>query len=121
MKKETIFSKIIKRKIISDIIYQDKLVTAFLDSNPQAPCHVLIVTNKIIPTINDITADDELTLGRLFTVAAKIAKQKGISKNGYRLIINCNKDGGQEIFHIHMHLIGGCSLGPIVSICRNDN
>ncbi|CAL1329276.1 HIT domain-containing protein [Candidatus Providencia siddallii] len=111
--KETIFSKIIKHEIKADIIYQDKLVTAFHNINPKAKYHILIVTNKIIPTVNCVTNSDELMLGRLFTVAAKISKELGISKNGYRLIVNCNADAGQEIFHIHMHLLGGNLLKDI--------
>ncbi|MCR3755318.1 MAG: purine nucleoside phosphoramidase [Sodalis sp. Psp] len=114
MAKETIFSKIIRRKIPADILYQDDLVTAFRDINPRAPSHILIVTNLIIPTVNNVTTEHEVALGRLFTVAAKISKQEGISEDGYRLIVNCNRHGGQEIYHLHMHLLGGRSLGPLV-------
>jgi len=115
MAQETIFSKIIRREIPSNIVYQDELVTAFRDVSPQAPTHILIVPNKLIPTINDITTEDELALGRLFTVAAKIATQEGIADNGYRLIVNCNRDGGQEVYHLHMHLLGGRKLGPMLA------
>ena len=87
---ETIFSKIIRREIPAEILYQDDLVTAFRDIHPQAPTHVLIIPNKLIPTVNDVTPEDELMLGRLFTVARKIAEQEGIAANGYRLIVNCN-------------------------------
>ena len=111
---ETIFSKIIRREIPAEILYQDDLVTAFRDIHPQAPTHVLIVPNKIIPTVNDVTPEDELMLGRLFTVARKIAEQEGIAENGYRLIVNCNHDGGQEVYHLHMHILGGRRLGPMV-------
>ncbi|SNC58667.1 HIT domain-containing protein [Sodalis endosymbiont of Henestaris halophilus] len=114
MAEETIFSKIIRREIPADILYQDNLVTAFRDIRPKMPSHMLIVTNQIIPTVNDITADHEAVLGRLFTVAVKIAQQEGIDKNGYRLIVNCNRHGCQEIYHLHMHLLGGQQLGPIV-------
>lgn len=114
MVKETIFSKIIRREIPSDIIYQDDSVTAFRDISPQAPVHILIIPNKIIPTVNDIGEDDEKVLGRLFTVAAKLAKQEGIDESGYRLIMNCNKDGGQEVYHLHMHLLGGKQLGKLI-------
>ncbi len=114
MAEETIFSKIIRREIPADIVYQDALVTAFRDIHPQAPTHILIVPNKLIPTINDVTVDDEPTLGRLFTVAAKIAKEAGIAEDGYRLIVNCNTHGGQEVFHIHLHLLGGRPLGPML-------
>ena len=111
---ETIFSKIIKQELPADIIYQDDLVTAFRDINPKAPVHILIIPNKLIPTINDIEDCDELMLGRLFTVAKNIAKSEGISDNGYRLIMNCNQHGGQEVYHIHMHLVGGEPLGPML-------
>ena len=114
MVKETIFSKIIRREIPSDIIYQDDSVTAFRDISPQAPVHILIIPSKIIPTVNDIGEDDEKVLGHLFTVAAKLAKQEGIDESGYRLIMNCNKDGGQEVYHLHMHLLGGKQLGKLI-------
>lgn len=114
MAQETIFSKIIRREIPADIVYQDELVTAFRDIHPQAPTHILIVPNKLIPTTNDVTAEDEVALGRLFTVAAKIAQQEGIADSGYRLLINCNHDGGQEVYHLHMHLLGGRKLGPML-------
>ncbi|MFO9759103.1 purine nucleoside phosphoramidase [Providencia sp. DFU6] len=115
MAEETIFSKIIRREILADIVYQDELVTAFRDISPQAPSHILIIPNKLIPTVNDVAAEDEQVLGRLFIVAAKIAQQEGIAESGYRLIMNCNKDSGQEVFHIHMHLVGGRPLGPLLA------
>lgn len=115
MAEETIFSKIIRKEIPANIVYQDELVTAFRDIAPQAPTHILIIPNKLIPTINDVTAEDETTLGHLFTVAAKIAKEEGIAEDGYRLIMNCNKHGGQEVFHIHMHLVGGEPLGRMLA------
>lgn len=112
---ETIFSKIISKEIPANILYQDELVTAFRDIAPQAPTHILIIPNKFIPTVNHVTTEDELTLGRLFTVAAKLAKEEGIAEDGYRLVMNCNKNGGQEVFHIHMHLLGGQKLGALVT------
>jgi len=111
---ETIISKIIRKEIPSDILYQDDLVTAFRDISPRAPTHILIVPNDLIPTINDIEEKDEITLGRLFTVAKKLAKQEKIAEDGYRLIVNCNTHGGQEVYHIHMHLLGGKPLGPLL-------
>ncbi len=114
MPQETIFSKIIRREIPANIVYQDDQVTAFRDINPQAPTHILLVPNKLIPTVNDVTAEDEQMLGRLFTVARRIAEQEGIAESGYRLLINCNRDGGQEVFHLHMHLVGGRPLGPML-------
>ncbi|MGY3570150.1 purine nucleoside phosphoramidase [Vibrio paucivorans] len=114
MAEETIFSKIINKEIPADVVYQDDLVTAFRDINPRAPIHVLIIPNKLIPTANDIEVEDELTMGRMFTVAKKIAKDEGIAEDGYRLIMNCNSHGGQEVYHIHMHLVGGRPLGPLL-------
>ncbi|MDM8519947.1 HIT domain-containing protein [Anaerolineales bacterium HSG6] len=111
MNEETIFSKIIRKEIPADILFQDERVTAFRDINPQAPTHIVIIPNKIIPTVNDVTPEDEAVLGYLLIVAAQIAKQEGIAENGYRLIINCNRHGGQEVFHLHMHLLGGRGMG----------
>lgn len=110
----TIFSKIINKEIQADIVYEDDLVVAFTDINPQAPTHILLVPRKEIPTVNDATEADEQMLGRLFVAAAKIAKERGIADSGYRLIVNCNEDGGQEVFHIHMHLLGGRKLGSML-------
>ncbi|KUI99778.1 purine nucleoside phosphoramidase [Vibrio sp. MEBiC08052] len=114
MAEETIFSKIIRKEIPAEILYQDELVTAFRDINPRAPSHILIVPNQLIPTVNDVEDTDEAALGRLFTVAKKLAEQEGIAQDGYRLIMNCNAHGGQEVYHIHMHLLGGKPLGPLL-------
>lgn len=111
----SIFTKIINREIEADIVYEDDLVIAFKDINPQAPVHVLIVPKQEIATVNDVTAADEAALGRLFTAAATIAKAHNIDASGYRLMVNVNEDGGQEVFHIHMHLLGGRNLGPMLS------
>jgi len=114
MSEQTLFSKIVGKEIPADILYQDDLVTAFRDITPKAPTHILIVTNKIIPTVDDVVAEDEAALGRMITVAAKLAKAEGISEDGYRLLINCKEHGGQEVYHIHMHLIGGRHLGQML-------
>ena len=114
MAQETIFSKIIRREIPADIVYQDDQVTAFRDINPQAPTHILIVPNKLIATVNDVTPEDEPMLGRLFTVARILAEHEGIAESGYRLLVNCNQDGGQQVYHLHMHLLGGRPLGPML-------
>ncbi len=110
----TIFAKIISGEIPGDIVYQDELVTAFRDINPQAPTHILIVPNKIIPTANDLTAEDEQVAGRMIVVAGQLAAQEDIAEDGYRLIINCNRYGGQEVYHLHMHLLGGRPLGRML-------
>jgi len=115
MAEETIFSKIIRQEIPADVVYQDDLVTAFRDINPRAPSHILIIPNKLIPTVNDIEEQDELAMGRMFTVARKIAKQEGIAEYGYRLIVNCNSHVKQEVYHIHMHLVGGRPLGSMLA------
>lgn len=115
MAEETIFSKIIRQEIPTPLLYQDELVTAFRDISPQAKSHILIIPNKLIPTVNDVTDEDELTLGRMFTVAKKLAKEEGIDEDGYRLIVNCNDHGRQEVYHIHMHLLGGQRLGKILN------
>jgi histidine triad (HIT) family protein len=111
----SIFSKIIAGDIPSEIVYKDDLVTAFKDINPQAPVHILIVTNREIATAADVEPEDEQALGRLFIAARRIAEQLGISESGYRLIINCKDDGGQEVYHLHMHLVGGQRLGPMLA------
>lgn len=110
----TIFSKIINKEIPGDIVYQDDQVTAFKDIEPQAPVHILIVPNKEIPTVNDITVEDEQTIGHMFTVAKRIAQDNGIAESGYRLLVNCNGDANQIVFHLHMHLFGGRKLGPML-------
>ncbi|WP_145480036.1 purine nucleoside phosphoramidase [Yersinia similis] len=114
MAEETIFSKIIRREIPADVVYQDELVTAFRDIAPQAPTHILIIPNILIPTVNDVTVEHEAALGRMVTVAAKLAEQEDIAEDGYRLIINCNRHAGQVVYHIHMHLLGGRELGPLL-------
>jgi histidine triad (HIT) family protein len=111
----TIFSKIIAKEIPSEIVYQDETVTAFKDIHPAAPVHILIVPNVEIPTVNDAQAEHEQVLGHLFTVAKQIAKEQGIAESGYRLIVNCRDDGGQEVYHLHMHLVGGRNLGPLLA------
>lgn len=114
MAEETIFSKIIRREILADIVYQDESVTAFRDIIPQAPTHILIIPNELIPTVNEVKVEHEQMLGHMIVVAAKIAKQEGIAEEGYRIIINCNRHGGQEVYHLHMHLLGGQLLGPML-------
>lgn len=111
---ETIFSKIINKELPSQMLYQDELVTAFRDISPRLPTHVLIVPNRPIPTVDDVTEADEAAMGRMLTVARNIARDEGIHKDGYRLIINCGEHGRQEVPHIHMHLLGGRDTGPMI-------
>ncbi len=115
MIEETIFSKIIRRELPADIVYQDELVTAFRDIQPRRPTHVLIIPNTHIPTMDDVTTADEPVLGRMLSVAASIARDEGIADDGYRLMINCREHGRQEVMHIHMHLVGGADVGPMIS------
>jgi histidine triad (HIT) family protein len=115
MAEETIFSKIIRKEIPSDIVYQDDRVTAFRDINPKAPTHILVIPNKLIPTVADVKEEDEAVLGHMIKVAADIARQEGIADDGYRLLINCKDHGGQEVYHLHMHLFGGRPLGPMLA------
>lgn len=102
-----IFCKIAAGETPANIVYKDDLVTAFRDIHPVAPTHVLIVPNKHIQSISQAGAEDEQTLGRLFTTARKIAELDGITEDGYRTIVNTGVHGGQTVFHLHMHVIGG--------------
>jgi histidine triad (HIT) family protein len=111
----TLFEKIVAGEIPATIVHQDDRVTAFRDISPQAPVHILIVPNKPIPTVNDVSIEDEAALGHLFIVARDLAKREGIAENGFRLIVNCNKHGGQVVYHLHMHLVGGAPLGPMLA------
>jgi histidine triad (HIT) family protein len=110
----TLFEKIIAGELPASIVYRDSLVIAFLDIRPAAPVHILIVPNKLIPTTDDIEDEDEALLGHMVIVARDLAREHGIAKSGYRLIINCNPDSGQEVYHLHLHLLGGRALGPLV-------
>jgi len=110
----TLFEKIIAGELPADIVHRDERVIAFRDIRPQAPVHLLIVPVKPIPTANDIADEDEALVGHMFTVARDLARAEGIAEDGYRLIINCNSHGGQEVFHLHLHLIGGRPLGRMV-------
>jgi histidine triad (HIT) family protein len=111
----TIFKKIIDKEIPADVVYEDDDVLAFKDISPQAPTHILIIPKKEIATVNDVTLEDMQTLGKLFIVAKQIAAEQGIAKSGYRLIVNVRDDGGQEVYHLHMHLLGGHPLGPMLT------
>ncbi len=110
----TVFAQIVRGEIPADIVYQDELVTAFRDLEPQAPTHILIVPNKPVPTIADVTDSDEPALGRMMRVAARLAEEEGIDDDGYRLILNCRAHAGQEVFHVHLHLLGGRPLGRML-------
>ena len=104
---DCIFCKIIAGEVPSSRLYQDGRVTAFRDINPVAPTHILIVPNQHIASVNVLTEADEQLVGQLFTTARQLAEEEGIQESGYRLIINTGKDGGQDVQHLHLHLIGG--------------
>lgn len=104
---ETIFSKIIRKEIPATVVYEDDQVLAFRDISPQAPTHILVIPKKEIATTNDIAEEDEPLVGHMVRVAAKIARDEGIAEDGYRLLFNCNRNGGQEVYHIHLHVLGG--------------
>lgn len=102
-----IFCKIVSNEAKATIVYRDEQATAFRDIHPAAPTHILIVPNKHVESVNALQAEDEQLIGHLFTTAARLAREEGIDGNGYRLITNTGIDGGQTVFHLHLHLIGG--------------
>ncbi|UZO79565.1 histidine triad nucleotide-binding protein [Aquimarina sp. ERC-38] len=110
----SVFTKIINRELPATIVYEDDDIISFVPLRLQAPVHLLIVPKKEIYTINDATEEDMKVLGKMILVAKKLAKERGVSETGYRLSINTNEDAGQSVFHIHMHLLGGKKLGPMV-------
>ena len=105
-----LFCKIINRDIPGSIVYEDDRVLAFSDINPQAPTHILIVPKRHIATLNDLSVEDDQIVGELVRRAAIIAKEQDISAGGFRTVFNTNRDAGQTVFHIHLHLLGGRSL-----------
>jgi len=107
MSNSCLFCKIVSGEAKAEIVYRDVQVTAFRDIHPVAPTHILLVPNKHIESVSTLETDDEQLTGHLFTVAGKLAQEEGIAKGGYRLIINTGANGGQTIFHLHLHLIGG--------------
>jgi len=111
MSEGTIFDKIISKEIPAEIIYENDDVLAFNDINPQAPIHFLIIPKKAIATVNDVTEENAALIGKLYLAAAEIAKERGFADNGYRCVMNCNNDGGQTVYHIHLHVLAGKPLG----------
>lgn len=102
---ECLFCKMAAGEIKPDVVYEDDTVLAFRDINPQAPTHILIIPKSHVATLNDL--NDAALSGQLLQVAIKLAAQEGLAEDGYRTVFNCNKQGGQEVFHVHMHLLGG--------------
>ncbi len=115
LNKKSPFEQIVDRELPATIEYEDEEIIAFIPLRKQAPVHILIVPKKRIPTMNDITEEDIPLIGKMYFVAKQLAEEKGIAETGYRLSINTNEDSGQSVFHIHLHLIGGKKLGPMVT------
>ena len=107
----TIFTKIINKEIPADILYEDDELLAFNDIAPQAPVHILIIPKKEISTLNNLKTEDGIIVGKMILLAKDLAKKYKIDQTGYRTVFNCNEDGGQTVFHIHLHLLGGRQLG----------
>jgi histidine triad (HIT) family protein len=108
---DCLFCKIAQKQINANIVYEDDRAVAFRDVNPQAPMHVLVIPRAHIETLDDVTQENEADIGHLFWVAAKIARDDGVADDGYRTVINCRAHGGQSVYHVHVHLIGGRPLG----------
>ena len=108
---DTIFHKIIRREIPADIVHEDEHLIAFRDIAPQAPVHVLFVPKTDFATLNDVPEEQAVVIGRLATAAARYAALQGFAEDGYRILMNCNGDGGQTVFQIHLHLLAGAPLG----------
>jgi len=106
----TLFDKIISREIPADIVFEDEHVLAFRDIHPQAPVHVLFIPKRPVATLNDLAPGDEAVVGRLAMAAAGYAQREGFAQDGYRVVMNCNRDGGQTVFHIHLHLLAGRAM-----------
>lgn len=102
-----LFCKIATGEVPGDIVYQDAEIIAFRDIAPQAPCHILVIPKRHITTLNDLEDGDAELMGRIVLRARAIAAQQGLAEDGYRLVINCNSDGGQTVYHIHLHILGG--------------
>ena len=107
MMTDCIFCKIINKEINAAILHEDEYCLAFRDINPKAPHHILIIPKKHIPTLNDLKEEDTILMGHIVQIAKKIAQDLHIAKDGYRILMNCNSYGGQEVYHIHLHILGG--------------
>lgn len=113
MANECIFCKIAKGEIPAEKLMDTDDLVAFRDIHPKASTHMLIVPKEHIPTMNNVTGDKSALIAKMFIAAKDLAKKEGVSESGYRTIVNCNRDAGQEVFHLHMHVIGGRPLGPM--------
>ncbi len=108
---DCLFCKMVAGEIQPDVVYETDRVLAFRDIDPKAPTHILIIPKKHISTINDIVAEDAALMGELHLAAKEIASQEGLAEPGYRVVMNCNEQGGQAVYHIHLHLLGGRQMG----------
>ncbi len=113
MNEDCLFCKIVNGGIPADIVYEDDLVVSFRDISPQAPVHLLIVPRRHISVLNELNEEDKMLIGHLALTAQKLAVEQGIDESGYRIIMNCNAEGGQTVYHIHMHLLGGKQLAHL--------
>lgn len=104
---DCIFCRIVSGDLESDLIYEDDDLVAFRDLNPQAPTHVLLIPRRHVPTVNDLAYADAELIGRLVLAGQRLASEEGIAEEGYRLVLNCNREAGQSVFHLHLHLLGG--------------
>lgn len=111
MDENCVFCKIVKGEIPSEKVYEDEEFLAFKDIQPAAPIHILVIPKKHIAMLTDLTENEEAMIGKVYTIINKIARQAGYEKQGYRVIANCGKDSGQEVMHIHFHILGGKKLG----------
>ena len=109
---DCIFCKIGKGEIPSEKVYEDEEIVAFKDINPAAPIHILVIPKKHIEKITEIKKEDEALIGRMYSVINKIAKEQGFSEDGFRMIVNCGKNAGQEVMHLHFHILAGTKMGP---------
>jgi histidine triad (HIT) family protein len=107
---DCLFCKIAEGKIPAKIVHQDKDTVAFEDINPQAPLHVLVIPRVHVPTMNDLEREHDALMGKLFRVAAILAKEKGCAQSGWRAVMNANADAGQTVFHVHLHVLGGRTM-----------
>lgn len=112
---DCLFCKIVKGEIPSTKVYEDEEILAFKDINPVTPVHILVIPKKHISSLNEIELEDQMLIGKIFVVIKKIAKEQGIAENGYRVIANCGEDGGQEVKHLHFHILGGKKLGTKIA------
>lgn len=112
---ETIFSKIIRKEIPADIVFENERIVAFRDIAPKAPTHIVVIPKKEIVNVADLSIEDQALIGEIFLVIKDLAEKEGVAESGYRVVTNSGSEGGQEVSHLHFHLLGGKSLGPKIA------